>query len=171
MDGNALGVDSDAMQAGGPPAGSTGVTNGQAAPGQDQLGMAHDQAKAQFAKLTEQYAMVGKVGNELEQLAKLGDMITTDDVVKGAGKLVAHGYSAMQLASLLSDMPDGGPAIASWVQQHAQITKQSEQQLGNAIKQARSQLGSIGLQSLTQHARSMDAPPMSGNALMPGGNA
>ena len=62
------------------------------------LADAHQTAKSQFNKLAEARSMLDKTRVELETLTKLGDIVTSEDVIKGAGKLVAEGLSPVAMA-------------------------------------------------------------------------
>lgn len=107
--------------------------------------------KAQFTKLAEARSMLDKVRVELTSLDKLGDLVTSEDVIRGAGKLVAAGLSPMAMAKLLSDLPEQGPAINSWLASHAQAVAQREQQLDPVLAEARHQLGVSALRALAGH--------------------
>ena len=138
----------------------------------------HDQMLAQFNKFTQSRDMLDKVRVELTTLAKLGDTITPEDVIKGAGALVGHGMSPMELAGMLADMPEGGQALAGWVASKAQAATQTEAKLSGMIQQARGHLGAAALALIAQHAKSpgMSGPPGTApapiNAMTPGaGNA
>lgn len=107
--------------------------------------------KAQFTKLAEARSMLDKVRVELTSLDKLGDLVTSEDVIRGAGKLVAAGLSPMAMAKLLSDLPEQGPAINAWLASHAQAVGQREQQLDPVLAEARHQLGVSALRALAGH--------------------
>ena len=113
-----------------------------------QLLDAHDRAKAQFDKLADARSMLDKVRVELTSLDKLGDLVTSEDVIKGAGKLVAAGLSPLAVAKLLSDMPEKGPAINGWLVQHATQVAGRETQLEPVLAAARHQMGVAGMRSL-----------------------
>jgi len=116
------------------------------------LSAAHDQASAQYTKLVEAQTKLDHIRSGLAELARLGDTISTDDVVKEAGKLVASGVSPMELAELLADMPPGGPGLAAWVSQHATSAAMNEAKLGQMVQMSRHQMGTKALQLLAGHA-------------------
>lgn len=134
---------------------------------------AHSTAKVQFEKLAESRSLLDKVRVEMTSLDKLGDLVTEEDVIKGAGKLVAAGLSPLALAKLMSDLPDKGPAINSWLATHAATIAQREQQLDPVLEQARHQLGVSAMRVLAGHhlggPPEPEAPlaPAASNALMP----
>lgn len=132
----------------------------------DELRQAHDTSKAQFGKLAEARGMLDRARVELESLGKLGDMITQEDVIKGAGKLVAAGLSPMALAKLLSDMPEKSEPLAAWVQGHAQQLAAREAQLDPVLAQARHGLGVTAMRSLLVHQL---VPQGQGPGQMPAG--
>lgn len=113
---------------------------------------AHAAAKAQFDKLAEARGLLDKARAELTDLGKLGDMVTSEDVIKGAGKLVAAGASPLALAKLLSDMPTEGPQLQAWLAQHSTALAQQEAQLQPVLEAARHQLGVTGMRVLTAHS-------------------
>ena len=116
------------------------------------LSQAHDMARSRFLKTGQVMDRVDKIRTELTTLAKLGDTVTPEDVIKGAGKLVASGMDPMQMASLLADMPtNGGVALANWVAQHAQAMTQKEAQFGQVHAQARHESGVAALRLLAGH--------------------
>lgn len=160
--------------------------NGQDTPGQQTpaagppdsaspLDLAHGQARGQFDALAKAKGTLDKIRAELTQLASLGDSVTEEDVIKSAGKLVAHGIAPVAMAGVLSGMPpSGGQALAGWVQQQAQAMEAKEAQLVPMLETARHGLGVMAMHSLVAHAaeaRQAPGPLPSGptNPLMPGG--
>lgn len=130
---------------------------------------AHDIAKAQFGKLAEARTILDRARVELTNLAKLGDMVTPEDVIKGAGKLVGAGMSPMALAKLMSDMPDQGPQLQAWLQTHATQLAAREAQLEPVLSHARHQLGVTALRALAAHSLMPQMPQQApqSNPLMP----
>jgi len=113
--------------------------------------------------------MLDKVKVELQTLSRLGDMVTPEDVIEGAGTLVAHGAPAAQMASLLADMPQsGGPQLQGWLRQHEAFVAQKEAELGPAHQVAGHRAAVTGLQMLQGHG-SLSAAPQATNPMMPGG--
>lgn len=138
----------------------------------------HGQMAAHSAKLGEADQTLQKTRGELAKLASMGDAVTPEDVIKGAGALVAHGLSPIAMASLLADMPEGGVALQGWVQQHLQGLEQREQQLSQVQGQVRHQQTQAALHLLARDhvAQSAGAAmgaqaqpqPLPSNSLTPG---
>lgn len=138
----------------------------------DQLAEAHSAVKAQFEKLAGARTMLDKARAELTSLTKLGDLVTQEDVIKGAGKLVAAGLSPMAVAKLLSDMPEKGAELTAWLTQHAAGLAAREQQLDPVLAQGRHALGVAAMKTLVGHhiqqTGPSPAPAASGsNPLLP----
>src|SRR3954471_9310427 len=92
----------------------------------------HDKVKAQFQHVGEVGKNLSGVSNILDGLVKLGDVVTEDDVVKAAGKIVGKGLlAANAMAGILAGMPEngGGEALAGWIAQHDQEIKQQQMQV------------------------------------------
>lgn len=112
------------------------------------FGSMQDQAAARFSKMKEATAKLAVVRKELDGLSALGDTVTQDDIVKASSSLVAAGLGAVQVAGLLADMPDGGPALQAWVQQHDQQTRVREQQAEQALAITRHEMGLTALRHI-----------------------
>lgn len=117
-------------------------------PVEQAVGQAHANASGQLAKLTQAKRNIANIRGEMETLTKLGDSVTPEDVIKGAGMVVGKGGDPMQLAGLLADMPQGGEALQGWLQQHDQQMTQNEQQVDQLLAQARHSAGSAALHVL-----------------------
>ncbi len=126
----------------------------------DQLAAQHEQVKSQFEKLSQEHTQLQHVRVELDSLSKLGDMVSPEDVIKGAGNLVARGASPLEMAKLLSDLPEAGPQIQSWLQTHEQVLAQHEAALAPILAAGRHELATSAMRVLVGHA--LDAPQMSG---------
>lgn len=121
------------------------------APMADTIAQAHAAATAQVKQLSTQRQMMDHLRTELGSLAGLGDAVTPEDVIKGAGMLVGHGADPMKLASLLTNMPQGGEAISGWVQQHLQVINQNEAGLDQQLAAARHSAGVAALHHLAMN--------------------
>ena len=128
------------------------------------LADAHEMAKARYAKTAAADSILTSIRTELDQLTKLGDTVTSEDVIQSAGRLVASGATPMEMASLLADMPEGGQALANWIAQQDQAVTQREAQVAPLHALARHQVGVTGLHSLMQQ---MQAGPSAGPAPLP----
>jgi hypothetical protein len=137
------------------------------------IAQAHNAAKVRLAKTTQATQMLGSIRSELEHLAGMEDMVTQDDVVKSAGKLVGAGATPNELASLLADMPPDGQGLANWVQDHLASVDAREAQVGPAHEMAKHSVAATGIQMLTgQHVMGAQQTPgpaaSTSNPLMPG---
>jgi hypothetical protein len=100
--------------------------------------------------------MLGIARSELDALTKLGDSATIEDVLKGAGKIIAEGGDPKQIMALIagnpqggqSAMPQGGQALASWLMEKDQMLKQQEQQLIPMQALAAHHMGVAGMHML-----------------------
>jgi hypothetical protein len=137
----------------------------------------HGQARAAFEQTSKAVTQMDHVRKGLERLSDRGDMVTPEDVIAEASKLVAHGIDPAALASILADMPQegGGEALGGWVTAHAVSAAQAEQQLMQARAVAQHELGVSAVHMLTAHDvhRAVTGPgPQPGpEASADGGNA
>lgn len=133
-------------------AGPTTLNPASAAPHAQMVNNLSDQhmaARAQFGQMSEIMSKSDAVRRELASLAQLGDMVTPDDVIKGAGRLVAAGLDPKMLAGLMADMPEGGQALASWVSSHAANAAETEARMMPQFQAMRHTLGLTALKLLT----------------------
>jgi hypothetical protein len=122
-----------------------------------QSNLAGEQAK--YDKLTKAQQQSTMVRGEMDQLLKLGDSVTADDVVEGLGKMVAGGLSPEPLIAMMSGdpqigeapMPESGAGLATWLQAHEQKFAQFEQQIAQAHSAAAHAVGVAGVQGLVAH--------------------
>jgi hypothetical protein len=114
----------------------------------DSLNSAHTQANAQWDKLKSASGQLDSMRTELDKLVAMGDVVTGDDVLKSAGRMVAAGQSAKVMAGLLADMPSDGPSLQQWIGQQDARIRQQEQQVASASAQARHQVAVTGLHVL-----------------------
>lgn len=139
----------------------------------DGLKAEHSQASAQYSKLQQQEKLQNLIRRQMDQMVKLGDTITQEDLIKASGKLVTGGMDAVAVAGLLAQMPPDGEALQAWVAQHDQMLQQRAQQLQPVIAAARHQMGISALHLLQAHAvagRVQPAVP-SGNDMIGPANA
>jgi hypothetical protein len=112
-----------------------------------------EQAKARYAQTSEAGKRTQNALGEVQQLQALGDTVTPENVIQGAGKLVAAGESPQQMAALLADMPQGsGEVLQGWLAQHAQQLQAALAQLKPYHKDAAHQLGVNALHGLIAHS-------------------
>lgn len=110
---------------------------------------AHDKVRAFYDKIQEGRQQLTEVRKEMDRLLKMGDMVTEDDVIQGAGRLVGHGLGAESMAEMLASMPTtGGQALAGWVSVHDQQVKQAEFHVKHMEIGAAHALGQAAIRSL-----------------------
>lgn len=135
------------------------------------LTKAHDTVKGLFQKTGQAMAHLETMQEALGQLAKLGDMVTPEDVIKTAGDLVGAGtHSAQEMAVALSSMPpSGGQAIAAWVNEHIQRNAQQGKQLAQMHALARHETAVSGMRLLKHLGDSgRPEPTAAGSPAVPG---
>lgn len=149
----------------------------------------HQREATKYEKLKEAQGKATTMREQLDSLVKLGDMISSEDLVKAASKLVAKGFGAGELAGILSEAPDAGEALQGWVMQKDLSLRQNEQKLTAMLDQTRHDLGVSAMRLLAGHSmaqahgwgaepQSTLSPPSSGaaqatgaaNSLIPGGS-
>lgn len=141
-----------------------------------------DQAKALFQQTGKAMTHIQLMNQQLASLAKLGDTVTPEDVIKSAGDMVASGsFSPNEAASILSDMPTNGAGIAQWVSGHLQQNEQVMEQVAKQHAIAQHEVGASALRTLVAHhqlgldsgqpgaATPTPAPAEGSNPLSPGG--
>lgn len=121
----------------------------------------HGRNKAAFEATNKALAGMDSLRQSLARLTEKGDVVTPEDVIEEAGKLVGRGLDPMALAGVLADMPQqgGGQALAGWLAQHAMAAAASEQQIKAQNNVARHAMGVSALHELMGHSI--------GQALMP----
>ena len=115
-----------------PPGGDTDQIDvpgvGQIPKGQSAFHTEHAANKAVYDKLVSAGHMLDHIREEMDKLSAMGDTVTPEDVVAGAGRLVGHGVRASELAAILSEMPtQAGQGLAAWVAQNDALVTQQEQ--------------------------------------------
>lgn len=112
---------------------------------------------AQYSKMRTAEKMMDSVKNGLVELAKLGDTVTTEDLIRESGKLVAEGLDPKQMAGMLADAPEKGDLLSEWVDQHLQQSIMMGSQLEFAIRGVRQEIGVRAMHGLmVQHAENGD---------------
>lgn len=114
----------------------------------------HNRNLAWQKQTTDGLNKLDKIRKGLERLADKQDMVTMDDVIDEAGKLVTHGIDPMALAGLLADAPQegGGEALGGWVASHAQTAMLAEQRLIQAHNLAMNRTAISAMHMLMAHA-------------------
>lgn len=122
------------------------------------FGGLQNQARARYDKMKEAAAKVGATRKALDGLAVLGDTVTSEDVVRAATGLVEAGIPAVNVAGILSEMPDGAAALQGWVQQKDQAVQMQEAQVTRALAITRHELAVTSLKHLMAHGAEQAAP-------------
>lgn len=142
--------------------------------GETPIHTAHAYNKAVYNKTLSAGRMIDHLRTEMDKLTDMGDTVTPEDVIAGAGRLVGQGVPARELASILSEMPtQAGQGLAAWVlqndrlltQQEALITRQTDMA---AHRMAQSALQVIATEHLMGHARNLRAAMPNQGQLAPG---
>lgn len=119
----------------------------------------HAQSRAQLNKLEEVAARQRAVREQMNHLKTLGDLVSEEDVVSAASKIVAAGVPPMEIATILADMPSGAEALKEWiVGQEAQFA-QKEAQLGAMMGMIRHNTGLAALRLLAAESFGNMLPP------------
>lgn len=129
----------------------------------------HSDMSAKFLKLKTAGELLGKARGTLDQLVTLGDVVTPEDVVKGAGSLVGAGLSPEAMAGLLAEMPStgGSEALAEWLAQQDQGLREREAQLMFVKHQVQHQMGVGAMRLLMAHSAQQLMPQMGGSGEAP----
>lgn len=109
---------------------------------------AHQGLLTRYEKLKAAGARIDVARKAMDTLAGMADTVTQDDVVNAAGKLVAAGSGAAEMAGMLAEMPPDGESLAGWIRQKDQKLREIENQLDQEIKAARYKMGVGALQHI-----------------------
>lgn len=146
---------------------------GPIARGSNPLEDAHAYHKAVHQKISNADRLIKRMREEIDKLVLMGDVVSPEDVVAAAGRVVGHGVPAKEMASLLASMPtQAGQGLAQWVQlQHGQL-QQQEAVVAQAKEVALHRMGVSGVRALAasdlQNAARAGTSQM--GPLAPGGN-
>lgn len=110
-----------------------------------------------YDRLREARGRMDTIQNVLGGLVKMGDMVTQEDVIKAASKIVAAGVSPEGMASMLADMPEKSELIAPWLAQHAEQINAKEQQLDEVMGTVQHHMGVQAMRQLMGQASQEDA--------------
>ena len=129
--------------------------------------------KAVYQKITSADRMLTRIREEMDKLTNMGDTISPEDVVAAAGRVVAHGVPAREMATLLAGMPtQAGQGLASWIAQQNVAVQQQEAEVARVREIALHKMGVSAVRAMAAgdvmnqatRASSMMGP------LAPGGN-
>lgn len=118
----------------------------------------HKRNKAALEASVKALNKVDLIRKGLEKLSDKQDLVTMDDIVDEAGKLVAHGIDPVALAGILADAPQegGGEALGGWVASHAQTAMIGEQNLIQHTSLMRHRMGVSAMHLLMAHANAQN---------------
>lgn len=116
------------------------------------FGSAKNQVKAQFNQLAEAKKQISATKFEIGQLRDLGDTVTAKDVVKHSAGIVAAGVPAVEVATILADMPEGGQQLQAWVVQKYEEATANEGKVNKLMGIAQHQLAVTSLQNILAHS-------------------
>ncbi len=122
-----------------------------------------DAAADRFAKLREAKKQIDSVMGVFGGLSQLADTVTTKDVVKGCGDIVAAGVPAVQMATILADMPEKSPELQAWVADEFKKAQEAEAKIDEGLAITRHGLITSALHTLIAHSAEsqalLNAPP------------
>jgi len=111
------------------------------------------QAKARFEALAKAKGNLDVIDAELEKLIAMGDAVTQEDVVKAAGKLVAHGIEVKAVANLLAEMPtENGDLLADWLKANEKTLRDTQEMVMPQYLVAKHEMGVSALRMLAQES-------------------
>lgn len=140
----------------------------------------YDQLQAMYQQSTLAQQQFSAVDEHIKKLQKMGEAVSSKDVVKAMGSMIADGHvDPKVLASVASTMPaqDGTPLV-NWLAQRRQIFDAKLQEGAQHHETLRNALSKVSFQLMQKHIVSGGQPqasspaqapqPGPGNALMPG---
>lgn len=89
---------------------------------------------------------------QLDQLVKLNDTVTNEDLVNAASRLVGKGIGAAEIAGILSEAPEGGEELKGWILQKDMTLRQEEAQLSQMSALSGHNMGVSALRLLGAHS-------------------
>lgn len=116
-----------------------------------------DAAAERYSKMREAKAQIDAVMNVFGRLSQLGDTVSTKDVIKGCGDIVAAGVPAVQMATILADMPEKAPELQAWVSDEFKKAQSAEKQIDEGLNVTRHGLISSALYNLVAHSAESQA--------------
>lgn len=116
-----------------------------------------DAAAERYSKMREAKTQIDAVMRVFGGLSQLGDTVSTKDVVKGCGDIVAAGVPAVQMATILADMPEKAPELQAWVNDEFKKAQSAEKQIDEGLNITRHGLISSALYALVAHSAESQA--------------
>lgn len=126
-----------------------------------------DAAAERYSKMREAKQQIDSVMNVFGGLSQMLDTVTTKDVVKGCADIVAAGVPAVQMATILADMPEQPAELQAWVKDEFEKAQSAEQKIDEGLAVTRHGLISSALHTLVAHS----AESQQLSQAVPAGNA
>lgn len=125
-----------------------------------------DSAEARFDKMKEADSQIKAVIQAFGGMMNLADTVTTKDVVGACADIVAAGIPAVQMATILANMPEQPQQLQAWIKHEFEQAQTADQKIQQGLAITRHQMISAGLNSLIAHSAEaqMLAAPAAGNA-------
>lgn len=111
-----------------------------------------DAAAAQFKTIQESKKQIDSVVREFKHLTDLQDTVTTKDVVNAGAGIVASGMPAVNMATILADMPEQPKELQAWVSKEYQQAVVGQQKVDQTVNYLRHQLLVTSFNSLIAHS-------------------
>lgn len=117
------------------------------------------QSQAKFDMMQKEAKRIGDIRKGLQSLEKLGDAVTSDDVLDEMAELVAHGADPKMFAAIMAGngdlgvgpMPPQGQALAGWLGKISEeVLGPYEAQLRPAVALAGHQLGVAAMHKMVE---------------------
>ena len=125
------------------------------------------QAQARFNAVQKEVKKIGGIRKGLDALGRLGDTVTSDDVLDEMSDLVAHGADPKMFAAMMAGnsdvgvgpMPPQGEALQGWLGDISEkLLRPYEEQLRPAAALAQHQLGVAALHKMVELHAKASAP-------------
>lgn len=114
----------------------------------------HSRNKALYELTSKALRQIDTVRKSLDRLAEKRDVVTMEDIIHEAGKLVGHGIDPAALAGILADAPQegGGEALGAWIAGHADNMMKQEAALMQEHKLIQHNMGISAIHAMMAHA-------------------
>lgn len=116
------------------------------------FGSRQDQAAARFDKMKEAKQQIDAVLDAFGHLTDLQDTVQVRDVVKACAGIVAAGVPAVQMATILADMPEQPGQLQAWVKDEFDKAQQAEKTIDHGLQVTRHGLLTSALEHLIGHS-------------------
>jgi hypothetical protein len=152
--------ESNPLVPGSHPGSESGVDRSQGQSPWDQIYNEFQHHKAVYEKVRTAVQQTRHLRTGLDKLLTLGDMVTPEDVMQEAGRVVARGIGAREMAVLLSEMPtQGGQQLQQWLAVHDASLRNHEVMAQQALDLTRHRMGVTALQAMAAHSVGVPGTP------------